>query len=82
MLFLSLIHSAVAWQVLTVNHVVDILLRYLEHRDWSTAVASAIPDRKKVSREAAKEGAGREKEEVDGDTQREGDAGAKKQRTV
>lgn len=35
--------------MLTVNHVVDIILHYLEHRDWSRAVASAVPDRKKVA---------------------------------
>lgn len=34
-------------QVLTVNQVVDILLRYMERGDWEKAVFAAIPPRKR-----------------------------------
>ena len=55
---------------------VDIILRYLEHRDWSTAVASAIPDRKKVSREGVKETTGEEREKEKEAEREEGEGGA------
>lgn len=33
-------------KVLAVNHVVDILLNYWEHKDWNTALREAMPTRK------------------------------------
>jgi tRNA (guanine9-N1)-methyltransferase len=36
-------------KVLAVNHVFEILTQYFDHRDWTKAFKSVIPDRKKIA---------------------------------
>ena len=40
--------------VLTVNHVFDIIARFLECRDWKTALEGAIPERKRKVKDETK----------------------------
>ena len=44
-------------QVLTVNQVMEILLRYLESRDWHKALLASIPQRKRAAESANAESA-------------------------
>jgi tRNA (guanine9-N1)-methyltransferase len=59
-------------KVLTVNQVLDILLNWVEHRDWKKALFDVIPQRKfevvsKKARRGQKRIQGDEEKESDGD---------------
>lgn len=60
-------------QVLATNHVVDIMLKWLEFEDWGKAFLSVIPKRKGGKLKGEENDGEDEEEEQDGEGEREGE---------